>query len=177
MLISLLEIPLLLLFSLVVIGHLLNKQDLPTSQVDAALVLGTGLDWKAEARWRHAARLYRQGLVILSSVAEWSLQAFKKQKRNDFEETSWIWAYPANTFCSKIRQKMQQKTHPSHCSSFNNINSKRSFWSCPTLQDYVPTLLQNWYGQEPKSKSTIPMLPLARTGISGYGGSHRKAGI
>lgn len=54
---------LLIVFSLMGLGHLLNKQNLPAVQADAALVFGTGLGWKAEARWRHAAQLYRQRLV------------------------------------------------------------------------------------------------------------------
>jgi len=45
------------------IGHLLNKQNLPGFQADIALVFGTGLGWKAETRWRHAAQLYRKGMV------------------------------------------------------------------------------------------------------------------
>lgn len=48
---------------LIAMGHLLNKQDLPAFQADVALVFGTSLGWKAEARWRHAAQLYYQSLV------------------------------------------------------------------------------------------------------------------
>jgi len=60
-------IPFLIVFCLMLIltsiGHLLKKQNLPGFQVDAALVFGTGLDWKAEARWRHAAQLHHQGMI------------------------------------------------------------------------------------------------------------------
>lgn len=54
---------LLFVFILMSIGHLLNKQNLPTIQADTALVFGTGLGWKAESRWRHAAQLYHKGVV------------------------------------------------------------------------------------------------------------------
>jgi len=63
-LVSILLIIFTLLISLLIVtGHLLNKQNLPTLQADVALVFGTGLDWKAKARWTHAAQLYNQGLV------------------------------------------------------------------------------------------------------------------
>ena len=48
---------------LMILGHLLNKQNLPDSQVDAILVFGTGLNWKAKARWSHAAKLFKAGLA------------------------------------------------------------------------------------------------------------------
>ena len=48
---------------LMILGHLLNKQKLPASQADAALVFGTGLLWKARPRWTHAAKLYHQEKV------------------------------------------------------------------------------------------------------------------
>ncbi len=55
------------LFTLIILfigtGHLLNKRDLPTHPADVALVFGTGLGWKAEARWIHAVQLYHQGMV------------------------------------------------------------------------------------------------------------------
>jgi len=52
-----------LILILTSIGHLLNKQNFPTLQADAALIFGTGLGWKAEARWRHAAQLHHQGMI------------------------------------------------------------------------------------------------------------------
>lgn len=56
---------LLLFFTtlLILIGHRLNKQDIPAFQADVALVFGTALGWKAEARWTHAAQLYHQKFV------------------------------------------------------------------------------------------------------------------
>ena len=48
---------------LVLVGHILTKQHLPAFQADVALVFGTGLGWKAKARWTHAAQLYNQRLV------------------------------------------------------------------------------------------------------------------
>jgi uncharacterized SAM-binding protein YcdF (DUF218 family) len=48
---------------LVLLGHFLNKRNLPRAPADAALVFGTGLDWKAHARWMTAAQLYRRGLA------------------------------------------------------------------------------------------------------------------
>ena len=63
-LVSLLLIMVTILISLLIgIGHLLSKQHLPAFQADAALVFGTGLDWKAKARWTHAAQLYSRRLV------------------------------------------------------------------------------------------------------------------
>ena len=44
-------------------GFVLNKQNLPVSQADAALVFGTGLEWKARSRWLHAAQLFQNGLI------------------------------------------------------------------------------------------------------------------
>ena len=49
--------------SLITLGHFLNKRHLPDLQADAALVFGTGLDWKAKSRWMHAAQLFKRGLV------------------------------------------------------------------------------------------------------------------
>lgn len=63
MLIPVLIFLLLVGFILMGVGHLLNKQNLPGFQADAALVFGTGLAWKAETRWKHAAQLYHQGLA------------------------------------------------------------------------------------------------------------------
>lgn len=59
----LLIIPLLFILVLILIGHLLDKRDLPSFQADAALVFGTSLSWKAKARWTHAAQLYHQRLA------------------------------------------------------------------------------------------------------------------
>src|SRR5512134_2860912 len=47
----------------VVVGFALNTQNLPVSQADAALVFGTGLEWKAKSRWLHAAQLFKNGLI------------------------------------------------------------------------------------------------------------------
>lgn len=49
--------------SLILLGHFLNKRRLPSAPVDVALVFGTGLAWKAEARVAAAARLFQRGLV------------------------------------------------------------------------------------------------------------------
>ena len=59
----LLVIAVFLINLLIGIGHFLNKRNLPVLQADAALVFGTGLDWKAKARWTHAAQLYSGRLV------------------------------------------------------------------------------------------------------------------
>lgn len=48
---------------LILLGHFLNKRRLPFAPVDAALVFGTGLAWKAESRLTTAARLFQRGLV------------------------------------------------------------------------------------------------------------------
>lgn len=48
---------------LVILGHFLNRHHLPTSQADVALVFGTGLTSKAQARWTHTAKLFSQGLL------------------------------------------------------------------------------------------------------------------
>ena len=48
---------------LIVLGHILNKRNLPNSQADVALVFGTGLEWKAKSRWEHAAQLFKQGMI------------------------------------------------------------------------------------------------------------------
>ena len=45
------------------IGHLLKRNRLPPECANAALVFGTGLGWKAEQRWKHAARLFHHGRV------------------------------------------------------------------------------------------------------------------
>lgn len=63
MLVALAILSLFFVILFLAMGHLLNKQDLPAFRADAALVFGTGLGWKAEARWRHAAQLYRQGSI------------------------------------------------------------------------------------------------------------------
>lgn len=47
----------------VVVGFVLNKQNLPVSRADAALVFGTGLPWKARSRWLHAAQLFKNGKI------------------------------------------------------------------------------------------------------------------
>jgi uncharacterized SAM-binding protein YcdF (DUF218 family) len=54
---------LLTLGALAGLGHFLNRRRLPTTCADAALVFGTGLPWKAQARCAMAAQLYHQGLV------------------------------------------------------------------------------------------------------------------
>jgi len=63
MLVTSLFIAFCLILILTSFGRLLNKQNLPAFQADAALVFGTGLGWKAETRWKHAAQLYHQGIV------------------------------------------------------------------------------------------------------------------
>jgi hypothetical protein len=50
MLVALAILSLFFVILLIAMGHLLNKQDLPAFQADAALVFGTGLGWKAETR-------------------------------------------------------------------------------------------------------------------------------
>src|SRR5579859_2827635 len=47
----------------IALGHGLNRRRLPAAPVDAALVFGTGLIWKAWARCDMAAQLFQQGLV------------------------------------------------------------------------------------------------------------------
>jgi uncharacterized SAM-binding protein YcdF (DUF218 family) len=49
--------------ALIALGHMLNRRRLPPAPVDAALVFGTGLAWKAQTRCATAARLYHRGLV------------------------------------------------------------------------------------------------------------------
>jgi len=48
---------------LVGIGRFLNRRKLPSEPVDAALVFGTGLDWKAETRVLAAAAAFDRGLA------------------------------------------------------------------------------------------------------------------
>ncbi|MDH5508601.1 MAG: YdcF family protein [Anaerolineae bacterium] len=45
------------------LGQLLYKRNRPEEAADCAVVFGTGLGWKAAARWEHAAKLYHQGAV------------------------------------------------------------------------------------------------------------------
>jgi uncharacterized SAM-binding protein YcdF (DUF218 family) len=47
----------------VALGHALNWRKLPTAQADAALVFGTGVEWKARARCTMAAQLFHRGLA------------------------------------------------------------------------------------------------------------------
>jgi uncharacterized SAM-binding protein YcdF (DUF218 family) len=54
---------LLILAALASLGHALNRRRLPTTSADAALVFGTGLLWKAQARIATAAHLFHQGRV------------------------------------------------------------------------------------------------------------------
>jgi len=54
---------LLFLAALVGLGHLLNRRRLPATPADVALVFGTGLRWKAQARISMAAQLFHQGVV------------------------------------------------------------------------------------------------------------------
>lgn len=44
-------------------GYLLRWQHLPSCPADAALVFGTGTEWKARSRWMTAARLFKEGVV------------------------------------------------------------------------------------------------------------------
>ena len=48
---------------LIGVGFFLKKENLPQRTADAALVFGTGLAWKAKARYSHAAKLFQQGIV------------------------------------------------------------------------------------------------------------------
>jgi uncharacterized SAM-binding protein YcdF (DUF218 family) len=48
---------------LIGLGHFLNRRRLPQEPVDAALVFGTGLAWKAQARCATAAELFHHGYV------------------------------------------------------------------------------------------------------------------
>jgi len=52
-----------IIFLLVLLGHFFNKRHLPSTPSDAALVFGTGLAWKAQARCTTAAQLFNQGLT------------------------------------------------------------------------------------------------------------------
>jgi uncharacterized SAM-binding protein YcdF (DUF218 family) len=47
----------------VAIGLILNRRRLPRAQADAALVFGTGLEWKARSRCVTASDLFNRGLV------------------------------------------------------------------------------------------------------------------
>jgi uncharacterized SAM-binding protein YcdF (DUF218 family) len=49
--------------ALIGLGLFFDRRRLPDAPADAALVFGTGLDWKAEARCRKAAELWQRGLV------------------------------------------------------------------------------------------------------------------
>jgi len=46
---------------LVVVGQFLNRRRLPREPADVALVFGSGLDWKAESRWKTAADVFDRG--------------------------------------------------------------------------------------------------------------------
>jgi uncharacterized SAM-binding protein YcdF (DUF218 family) len=48
---------------LAAVGLFLNRRKLPDQPADAALVFGTGLDWKAETRVRAAVAAYNRGLA------------------------------------------------------------------------------------------------------------------
>jgi uncharacterized SAM-binding protein YcdF (DUF218 family) len=48
---------------LIGLGHLFNRRRLPAAPVDAALVFGTGLVWKARARCATAAQVFHRGLA------------------------------------------------------------------------------------------------------------------
>ena len=54
---------LLCLAALISLGHALNRRRLPSTPADVALVFGTGLRWKAQARIDMAAQLFQHGLV------------------------------------------------------------------------------------------------------------------
>ncbi len=54
---------LLFLSALTGVGFLLKKENLPDHSIDVALIFGTGLDWKARARWSRAAKLLQQKIV------------------------------------------------------------------------------------------------------------------
>jgi uncharacterized SAM-binding protein YcdF (DUF218 family) len=49
--------------ALIGLGHFFNRRRLPATPVDAALVFGTGLAWKAHARCATAAELFQRGMV------------------------------------------------------------------------------------------------------------------
>jgi len=49
--------------SLVGLGRAFSRTRLPVFPAEVGLVFGTGLPWKARARWEQAARLYHQGVV------------------------------------------------------------------------------------------------------------------
>ncbi len=44
-------------------GFFLQKKNLPSHTAHTALVFGTGLAWKAKARWEHAAKLFHEKTV------------------------------------------------------------------------------------------------------------------
>ncbi len=48
---------------LVAVGMFLNRRRLPAEPADVAIVFGTGLDWKAETRWKTAAVVFHRGLA------------------------------------------------------------------------------------------------------------------
>ena len=49
--------------ALIGLGHFFNHRRLPAGPVDAALVFGTGLAWKAQARCATAGELFHRGLA------------------------------------------------------------------------------------------------------------------
>ncbi len=77
---------------LVALGHLLAIQNIPLTPADTILLFGTGVAWKAQARWTHAAKLFNQGLArniiasggvqvpqIRLTEAEWFQQQLAQQ--------------------------------------------------------------------------------------------------
>jgi uncharacterized SAM-binding protein YcdF (DUF218 family) len=70
---------------LVAVGLFLDRRRLPATPADAALVFGTGLEWKATTRWRTAARLYDEGrvthLVVSGGV---------RMKQGTLTEAAWL---------------------------------------------------------------------------------------
>jgi uncharacterized SAM-binding protein YcdF (DUF218 family) len=48
---------------LIGLGNFFNRRQLPMTPVDAALVFGTGLAWKAQSRCATAAEVFQRGLV------------------------------------------------------------------------------------------------------------------
>src|SRR5436190_16836891 len=48
---------------LIGLGNFFNRRQLPVTPVDAALIFGTGLAWKAQSRCATAAEVFQRGLV------------------------------------------------------------------------------------------------------------------
>src|SRR5262245_12425386 len=67
--IAVVVVALILIALLIGLGHFLNRRRMPSRPVDAALVFGTGLGWKAATRLRTAEALFDAGLIRQAIVS------------------------------------------------------------------------------------------------------------